>query len=142
MSDVRVMGDAVPPIQAAISAQAAGIVSGLYGDTLRVADEVPGNWVVDTDPPLAVVQDDSGPTTWPVFTVATIRVTLYARGKQTAKELRRRTMGVLLAAVPVGLAHISHEGIGYTEARDTDTGADMASFTVAATVRTEVITVP
>ena len=140
MTDIRVMGDAVPPVKARLVAGAASIVAGL-APSLRVADEVPKDWQVDVDPPLAVVSDDSGPTLWPVFTRATIRVTLFANGRQTAKELRRRALGVLLASVPDGLAHIDHEGIGYTDARDGDTGADMASFTVTAAVRTEVITV-
>lgn len=146
MIDIRVPGDAAGPIKARIESRAADIVADVPGDTeptgLRVADEVPGDWTVDTDNPLVVVADDAGPIVWPIWSVPRMRVTVYAYGKPLAKAIRQRLMGVLLERpVPAGLAHIAHDGIGYTDARDTETGADMASFTVEATVRTQVITV-
>lgn len=134
MPDVRVVGDPVPPIKAFLAA--------FHGASVRIADEVPDDWSVDTDAPLIVVADDGGPTMWPVWSELLVRCTVYADGKQTAKQLRRVSMGALLGAggvIPGG--HIHRSGIGYTHARDPDTGADMASFTVTATVRTEVITV-
>ncbi|WP_431231528.1 hypothetical protein ACQ856_18370 [Mycolicibacterium psychrotolerans] len=134
MADVRVVGDPVPPVQAFLEA--------LHGASVRIVDEVPDDWVVDTDAPLIVVADDGGPITWPVLSDPLVRCTVYANGKQTAKQLRRVSMGALLGArdvIPGG--HIRKSGVGYTDARDQDTGADMASFTVTATVRTEVITV-
>ena len=132
MPDVRVMGDAVPPVKAYLEQW--------HGASVRIADEVPDDWDVDTDVPLIVVADDGGPTLWPVWSKPLVRCTVYANGKQTAKDLRRVTMGALLAG-PVPGVHIGQSGIGYTDARDPDTGADLASFTVTATVRTEVITV-
>lgn len=133
MPDVRVVGDPVPPIQARLKA--------FHGASVRIADEVPDDWSVDTDVPLIVVADDGGPIDWPVLSQPLVRATVYANGKQTAKQLRRISMGVLLDAPVPGVAHIRRTGIGYTDGRDPDTGADMASFTVTATVRTEVITV-
>lgn len=134
MPTVRVPGDPVPHVKAYLES--------FWGASVRIADEVPSNWVVDVDVPLIVVADDSGPTMWPVWSEPLVRCIVYANGKQTAKEFRRITMGALLGAkgvIPGG--HIHHSGIGYTDARDPDTGADMASFTVTATVRTEEITV-
>lgn len=132
MPDVRVPGDAVPAIVAAYET--------FFGPAVTVGEEVPAEWDVATMPPLIIVSDDSGPTLWPVWTEPLIRSTVYANGKQTARLLRRTATGVLLAHVPFGM-HIAKTGIGYTEGRDPDTGADLASFTVTATVRTEVITV-
>lgn len=132
MPDVLVPGDAVPPIKA--------VYATFFGPSVTVGDEVPKEWDVATDPPLIIVSDDTGPTLWPVWSEPLIRSTIYANGKQTAKDLRRTATGVLMANVPNGM-HIAKTGIGYTEARDPDTGADLASFTVRATVRTEVITV-
>lgn len=142
MTDIRVPGDAAAPIKARITDRADDVVADLGPTGLRVADEVPADWTVDTDPPLVVVADDAGPIMWPIWSVPRMRVTVYAFGKPLAKAIRQRLMGVLLERpVPAGLAHIAHDGIGYTDARDTETGADMASFTVEATVRTQVITV-
>lgn len=132
MPEIRVPGDAVPPIKA--------VYESFFGEAVIVADEVPAGWDVATAPPVIVVSDDSGPTLWPVWTEPLIRSTVYANGKQTARLLRRTATGALLAHVPSGM-HIAKTGIGYTEGRDPDTGADLASFTVTATVRTEVITV-
>ncbi|ABW88409.1 head-to-tail connector [Mycobacterium phage Evanesce] len=133
MSDVRVVGDPVPPVKAYLAA--------FWGARVRIADEVPDDWHVETDVPLIVVDDDGGPIDWPVKSDPLVRCGIYANGKQTAKNLRRITMGALLAEPIPGIAHIQRTGIGYVDARDPDTGADIASFTVTATVRTEVITV-
>lgn len=133
MPSVRVVGDPVPSVQA--------FLAGWHGASVRIADEVPDDWSVDTDTPLIVVADDGGPIDWPVKSSPLVRCTVYANGKQTAKQLRRVSMGALLSAPIPGVAHIRRTGIGYTDARDPDTGADMASFTVTATVITEVITV-
>lgn len=132
MTDVRVPGDAVPPIKAVLAAH--------FGERMIAADELPDDFDPAASVPVIVVSDDGGPTTWPIWTEPLIRCTVYANGKQTARLLRREAMGVLLGAVPFGM-HIRKTGIGYTEARDPDTGADMASFTVNATVPTEVMTV-
>lgn len=132
MPDVRVPGDPCPPIK--------DVYAAAFGPSVRVADEVPGDWDVAAGVPLLVVNDDGGPTTWPIWSEPIVRVTAYANGKQTAKQLRARALGELMASVPSGM-HVRKTGIGYTDARDPDTGADLASFTVTATVRTEVITV-
>jgi hypothetical protein len=137
MADVRVPGDAVPPVKAKLAAH--------FGATMRIADEFPDPqgqepWTVDSPTPLLVVSDDSGPTMWPVWSEPLIRGTVYAKGLQTAKLLRRRAIGALFDG-PVGDLYIDRNRIGYVDARDPNSGADMASFTVTATVRTEIITV-
>lgn len=139
MADLRIPGDAVPPMVAHL--EAAFAILGA-----RVAYEMPdplgpAPWHVDDGVPLIVVSDDSGATVWPIMSTPLVRITAYAKGKQTAKALRRRTMGVVMAGPVAGLAHIDKTGLGYLDTFDPNSGADMASFTVTATVRTEVITV-
>ena len=130
--DIRVPGDAVPPIKA--------VYETYFGPTVIVADEVTEDFDVATSVPLIIVTDDGGPATWPIWADVLIRSTVYANGKQTARQLRRLATGVLMTHVPSGL-FIAKTGLGYTDGRDPDTGADLASFAVNVTVRTEVITV-
>jgi hypothetical protein len=137
MTDLRILGDVVPAVKA--------VFTSFWGAAARVADELPGDWVLQTDPPVIAVTDDGGPVTWPLWARTTIRVTVYAYGKQSAKQTRAKSVGALLAAtipgvyLPAGAP--ANAGIGYTEARDEQTGADIASFTVTATVCTETVTV-
>lgn len=138
MADIRVPADHVAPFRAHLAAH--------YGAAARIAEEMPDPegtdpWTIESPAPLIVVSDDSGPTLWPIYTKPLVRFTVYANGLQLARWLRRRTMGAVFASDIAGVEHIDKTGIGYTEARDTRTGADLASFTVTATVRTEVVTV-
>lgn len=135
--DVRALGDAVPAIK--------DVLIAFWGDAARVADELPADWVPQTNPPCIAVNDDGGPVTWPLWARPTIRITCYANGKQTAKQFRAASMGALMANPPAGIYVPNNApgnaGIGYTDARDKQTGADVASFTVTATVPTAIITV-
>ena len=136
MTTIRVPGDAVPPIQNRLRTFDWGALT-----PPEVRDERPAVYDPATyGRPIITVQDDGGPSMWPVWSRVVIRCTVYANGLQTAKLYRRVATGAILAAVPSGL-HVAKDGLGYTEARDPDTGADLASVTVTATVRTEVITV-
>jgi hypothetical protein len=119
-----------------------------FDTAARIAEEMPDPngpdpWSHEDPaaPPLITVQDDTGPTLWPVWSEPVIRITIHANGKQTAKNLRRRAMGAMLEKGAIPDLFIAWNGIGYVDGRDPDTGADLASFTVTATVRTEVITV-
>lgn len=138
-SSVRTPGDPIPAIKA--------VLSGFFApDIAEVRDELAADWNVITSPtPVIVVDDDGGPITWPIYSRPIIRVTCYANGKQTAREMRRKAIGALMSNPPAGIylptGSPAHAGIGYTEARDQTTGADVASFTVTATVPTEVISV-
>lgn len=138
MTTVLALGDAVPAVKAVLAA--------FFGAAVDVRDELAVGWNVQAEPtPAIVVDDDGGPVTWPIYAHTTLRVTTYAAGKQTARHLRRCAMGALMSNPPPGMYLPTQSpaagGIGYTEARDPTTGADVASFTVAATVRTETVTV-
>lgn len=138
MSTVRALGDAVPAIKAVLAA--------FFGAAADVRDELDADWnMLTATQPVIVVDDDGGPVTWPIYSKPIIRVTAYANGKQTARLLRGKAMGALMANPPAGIYLPTQSpaapGIGYTEARDPATGADVASFTVTATVPTATVTV-
>lgn len=138
MSTVLALGDAVPAIKAVLAA--------FFGAAADVRDELADDWnTLTATVPVIVVDDDGGPVTWPIYSKPTIRVTVYANGKQTARHLRGTAMGALMANPPAGIYLPTQSpaapGIGYTEARDPITGADVASFTVTPTVPTATVTV-
>ncbi len=111
----------------------------LFGGVVWVAAEEPPTepqWQLLADPPLITVHDDGGPTSWPVLRRPTIRVTAHARGLPTAKRVAARAEAHLHTVIPAGLAAVSRNGAGFVTARDPDTGADLASFTVTVTVAT------
>lgn len=110
----------------------------LLGGACRVAvEEVPTDWSLRTDPPLVTVYDDGGPEHWPIKRDPTIRITVRARGSDLALRVARRVHGYLHDNCPPGIAHIFRTGGSvFVTARDSDTGADMASFTVTAAVLT------
>jgi hypothetical protein len=137
-TNVRAPGDPVPAIKTVLEA--------FFGAMADVRDELAADWNVLTRPkPVITVDDDGGPVTWPIYSKPIVRVTCYANGKQTARHLRRCAIGALLDSPPPGMYLPIHSpaaaGIGYTEARDPDTGADVASFTVTPTIKTETLTV-
>ncbi|ALM17617.1 hypothetical protein [Mycobacteroides abscessus] len=111
---------------------------GLFGGVCRISvEEVPQDWSLRIGPPLITVHDDGGPEQWPIKRDPTIRITVRARGADLADRVARRVHGYLHDNRPPGVAHIFRTGGSvFVTARDTDTGADMASFTVTAAVRT------
>src|SRR5690348_7580970 len=132
MTDIRALGNAIPLIKARLA--------DTWGAAARIAEEIPAHWSVLNGGPLVVVSDDGGPVTWPVYAKPIIRVSCYANGKQTARHIRDVSMGALLNTPIPGVGNLHSTGIGYTDARDPDTGADVASFTVTSTVMTQIVT--
>lgn len=110
---------------------------GLFGgEVIVAAEDVPDDWQLLTSAPLITVHDDGGPEQWPVKRDVTVRVTARARGVPLAKRVASRANGFLHDNRPTGLAALSDNGAGFVIARDSDTGADLASFTVTAVVAT------
>lgn len=124
---MRIPGSPAPLVKADLVAFLAG--------TARVVRDVPDKWT-PSDGPVVLVADDSGPLSWPVMSRNVVRVTVFAEGKDPARNIALRCAGYLHDNNPAGIAHISRSGSSILEARDPQTGADMASFTVSATVRT------
>lgn len=110
-----------------------------FGADARVATEVPSDWLLLSGVPLVTVHDDGGPFNWPIMSKHIIRVTVRGNGNPLVRQLARRAAGELHTNVPAGLEDIHKtKGTAIIEARDPDTGADLASFTVTATIRTSV----
>lgn len=109
----------------------------LFNGAVRVAEEdVPTDWTLRTDPPLATVHDDGGAVTWPIKRDPTIRITVRARGKPVAKRVAARADGYLRANLPAGMAAIRSSGSAFVVTTDSITGADLVSFTLPAVVPT------
>ncbi|MFC0314486.1 hypothetical protein ACFQNE_02050 [Gordonia phosphorivorans] len=103
---------------------------------VRVELELPADWEFG-DPPVLAIADDGGPLDqWPVCTRPTLRLTSYTTGRDTA--IIRRALGLLLCSDVPPLASVL-PGTAVIEARDSRTGADLASVTVRTRVRTAAI---
>lgn len=99
----------------------------------------PKDWDLSDGRPLVLIADDSGPLDWPVKSDHTIRITVGSDDVPTSRRIARKCLGHILANLPEGLAHIRKNGTALTEAQHSQTGADMASGTVTAVIRTEII---
>lgn len=127
----RVPGDPKPIIREALRA--------FYGDGFRVAADVPKDWTLSSNIPLITVHDDGGPLNWPILSRNMIRVVVRGQGNPLVRQIAGRGAGYLHDNVPAGLEDIHRTGgTALQEGFDTDTGADMASFVVTATIRTAV----
>lgn len=105
------------------------------GVRARVVRDVPNTWK-PADGAIVLVADDGGPLQWPVLSKNIVRITVLGNGMDPVRELAEDCMGHIFEDIPTGLSHIKRDGTTILEARDPKTGADMASFTVTATVRT------
>jgi hypothetical protein len=127
----RTQGDPKPPIKDALAAY--------FGADARVATEVPKDWFLSTNGPLVTVHDDGGPLNWPILSRHIVRVSVRGLGNPLVRSIAKRAAGYLHDNTPAGIEDIDRtRGTAIIEAFDTDTGADLASFTVTATVRTTV----
>ncbi|MFC9769683.1 hypothetical protein [Rhodococcus jostii] len=98
---------------------------------------LPGDWT-PTSAPRVVVFDDSGPTVWPIATRPLLRITVWASGRSRARQIAGLCLGILLAHSIPAIATI-RDPSSILDARDSHTGAVMASFTVRATARTHAL---
>ncbi len=107
------------------------------GGACRVEDAedgIPTDWSLRTDPPLVTVSDDGGPVQYPIKRDPTIRILVRARGSRQAKKVAALADGYLRSHLPDGMATIRRGGAAFVATRDSDTGADLASFTLPTVV--------
>lgn len=128
-----------PVVQAPDAERLVGdILDGLlteYGETYTIGNGVPTGWVPTSPPHVQVVWDGTPTMEWPVTTRPTIRVVVRASDIPEAKRLAAVCQGLLLAHMGGdGVTNI-RPGVGVLPARDEDTQAEIAWFTVIATVR-------
>ncbi len=95
---------------------------------------LPSNWATSSAPAV-VLFDDGGPNRWPVATRPTIRVTVWAAGRDRAREIAGAALGVMLSHRIPGLASVTNP-TGLLEAVDSNNSGTTVSFTVSAQART------
>lgn len=106
--------------------------------TATVGVGVPRGWTVTSSPHVQISWDGTPREDWPIAAYCTVRVVVHAASTTEAKRIAREVHGLL--ADHDGYAPISRIDTltGVFPATDSDTGAELASFTVRATVRTAV----
>lgn len=97
-------------------------------ETATVGVGVPADWTRDSDPHLQLAIDGTSDD-HPIAQRHTLRVTARARDATEAKRVAHLAHGLLLAR------HQYRALTGIFTTRDPDSGAELASFTVRATVR-------
>lgn len=131
----RVQGDPVEAVKASLVA--------LLADETplpRIAtNKWPKDWSLDHKRPLVLVADDGGPVLWPIKSDHTIRISVGSDDVPVSKRLARKCLGHILDSLPEGLEKIRPDGTALTVTQHSATGADVASGTVSAVIRTEII---
>lgn len=110
------------------------LLPSLVDGTVSYGLVLPEAWTPESDTAL-VVFDDSGSGVWPFVTQPTIRVTVWASGRDRANMVAGQALGLLMTNSVPGVANIGYPS-GVLEARDSKTGGVLASFTVRAQSRT------
>lgn len=95
---------------------------------------LPKNWTT-ASAPAVVVFDDGGPGDWPISTSPLLRVTVWADGRDRARLIAGRCLGVMLSHRIPGIATIRDPST-LLDAVDSNNGGVMCSFTVRARART------
>ncbi|WP_378735523.1 hypothetical protein [Nocardia brasiliensis] len=127
----RLPGDPAKAIKDYLAAVLPGIVA---APASTVGMVLPSNWSTSSAPAV-VVFDDGGEVRWPVTTAPTVRVTVWATGRDRSRTIASRCLGVLLAHKVPGVATITRP-TSLLEAVDESNHGVMTSFTVRALART------
>lgn len=126
-------GDALKPVKAFLIAEFAA--AGAPFDTVRVALNQDGWEPGAADGPQLVLFDDGGPLEWPIDSRVTVRVTVWSTGRDLSRTIAHRAIGLLLCKRIPGVAQVL-PGMSIMDARDSQTLAELATFTVRTRVRT------
>ncbi|MFE3196263.1 hypothetical protein ACFXHA_45210 [Nocardia sp. NPDC059240] len=131
MKPQRVPGDPAKAIKTYLAATLPALVT---TPAPTVGLVLPTGWTTKSVPAV-VVFDDGGAGAWPVSTSPTIRVTVWADGRDRSRMIAGAALGLLAAGDVPGVANIT-EASGLLEARDPNNAGILASFTVRAQSRT------
>jgi len=118
----RVQADIIPAIKTWLDAQI---------NNADVRLNVPEKWTTSSTPVL-VIADDGGPVKWPIKSQHTIRLTAYGSGRSQVRALVSKAAGLLGEGRPPGVASINSDMGGILDARDSATGAFLASVLLTA----------
>jgi hypothetical protein len=114
----------------------------LYDETVTVGVGVPGGWRPDHSPHLEVAWDGTPIIEQRTMAHATVRVVARAGSTTEAKRLALLAQGLLAAHDGTGPISVVRPLTGPLPARDPDTRAEIASFTVRASTRAVLIPEP
>jgi len=103
--------------------------------TADVRLNVPEKWTT-ADGAILVIADDGGPVMWPTMSRHTVRLTAYAAGRTQARSIVALAGGLLGNGRPAGVHSVDTDMGGIIDARDTNTGAVLASALITVTSRT------
>ena len=127
------MADRFPDVEKAVRA----LLASLTPSPTTVGIGVPATWTLTGAPHLQLGWDGTRVPNHRLTATALIRVTAWASSTSKAKELALDADARLCAHDGTGvIAHI-RPGSGVMPARDPDTGAELATFTVRVTVRSQ-----
>lgn len=135
MKPLRLPGDPAKLAKNHLAATLPALVGATHlpiGSTFGMA--LPPGWTTKS-PPALVVFDDGGGHRWPVTTRPTLRVTVWADGRDRSRAIAGAALAVLLSHRIDGIATITDPS-GLLEARDSNNAGLMCSFTVRAQSRT------
>ena len=122
----RVQADIIPAIKTWLDARI---------NDADVRLNVPEKWTISSNPVL-VIADDGGPVKWPIKSQHTIRLTAYGSGRTQVRAIVSIAAGLLGEGRPSGVASINSDMGGILDARDSATGAFLASVLVTAQAST------
>lgn len=114
------------------------LLAGLLDDhdeTATVAVGVPADWTTASGSHVQVAWDGTPTQQPPIVIYPTIRITAWSASTTEAKRLALLCQGLLLAHTGGGSVGAIRPLTGVLPARDPDTRAELATFTVRATVR-------
>lgn len=131
MKPVRIPGDPAKAIKNYLASTLPGLVA---APAPTVGLVLPSGWTTKSPPALAIF-DDGGVNAWPVSTRPTIRVTVWADGRDRSRAIAGVALGLLAAGDVPGVATITDPS-DLLEARDSVNSGILASFTVRAQSRT------
>ncbi|MBT2266317.1 hypothetical protein [Rhodococcus erythropolis] len=133
MSDpIRLPADPIRPICNFLNAQLPSL-SPVPAVTVSLG--LPSNWMPEDAPPHVGIFDDGGPVKWPIITEPRVRVTVWAIGRDLAREIAALSCGILTCRNVPGVATITDPS-SILDARDPHNRGLMASFTVKVQART------
>lgn len=99
-----------------------------------VRADLPDGWSLD-DQPVLVIADDGGPMDWPIMSRHTIRITGWGVDRVLVRRMVALAVGQVHGAQLSGFV-VSKSSGAVLEARDTETGARLASALMTITART------
>lgn len=106
----------------------------LTGKQLTVALNLPSEWTTSSLPHVGVF-DDGGPVQWPIVTSPLLRLTVWSNSRTISREIAATAQGVVMVRTIPGIANIIDPS-SILEAKDSQNGGLMASFTVRSIART------